>query len=171
MHVTRSNVAVMPCSNDAATLAMQFHHVAVTPRFPVLEAKLTMESQTRSCKWAKRAFRELQNWRVQGNPPIFCQPFATFANLFCQPLSKPLFLWTPGSRSDNAGKRFSLECHSRCSLWRRVSGSALRTPRFVGHRFHVPHCNSTALRQPRSPMISPWLSGHQSSWHPAFCSI
>ena len=69
-----------------------------------------------SCPY-KRAPRELQNWRVQGNPPTLCQPFANpspthrqpfanpsptsrqpFASLFCQPLSNPLFPWTPGTR-------------------------------------------------------------------------
>ena len=42
---------------------------------------------------------ELQSWRVQGNLlPTFRQPFAHFSNLFCQPLSKPLFwTWTPGT--------------------------------------------------------------------------
>ena len=60
------------------------------------------ESQTRS---SKQAPRELQNWRVQGNLPTMCQPCVIplptfrqlFANLFCQPLSKPLFPWTPGA--------------------------------------------------------------------------
>ena len=77
-----------------------------------------MGSQTRSSKRAsKLAPRELQKWRVQGNPsPTLRQPFADpsptlrrpfanpsptfrqpFANLFCQPLSKPLFPWTPGA--------------------------------------------------------------------------
>ena len=72
-----------------------------------------MESQTRS---SKRAPRELQSWRVQGNPPTLtrctlCEPLAspvptlrqpvanplpTFsANPFCQPLSKLLFPWAP----------------------------------------------------------------------------
>ena len=69
----------------------------------------TMESQTRV---SKRTPREFQNWRVQGNPltlrnpsPTLCQPFANpsptfrqpFANHFCQPLSKPLFPWAPGT--------------------------------------------------------------------------
>ena len=61
-----------------------------------------MESQTQS---STRAPRELQNWRVQGNPPTLRQPCANpsptfrqpFANLFCQPLSNPLFPWTPGT--------------------------------------------------------------------------
>ena len=62
-----------------------------------------MESQTRV---SKRAPREFRNWRVQGNPLTLRQPFANpsptprqpFANLFCQPLSNPLFPWTPGTR-------------------------------------------------------------------------
>ena len=73
----------------------------------------SMESQTRV---SKRAPREFRSWRVQGNPPTLCQPFANplptlcqpfanpsptfrqpFAHLFCQPLSNPLFLWTPGT--------------------------------------------------------------------------
>ena len=60
---------------------------------------------------------------VQGNPltlrqpfanpsPTLCQPFANpsptfyqpFANLFCQPLSNPLFPWTPGTRLDQVRK-------------------------------------------------------------------
>ena len=63
-----------------------------------------MESQTRS---PKRAFRELQDWRVQvnlqpfANPsPTLCQPFAanplpTFA---ANPSPSPFFAWTPGTR-------------------------------------------------------------------------
>ena len=55
-----------------------------------------MESQTRVSKRAPRQFR---NWRVQGNPLALRQPCANpsptlrqpFANLFCQPLSKPAF--------------------------------------------------------------------------------
>ena len=52
---------------------------------------------------------ELQNWRPFANPvPTLCQPFANpsptfhqpFANLFCQPLSNPLFPWTLGTRLD-----------------------------------------------------------------------
>ena len=43
----------------------------------------------------KRVPREFRNLRVQGNPPTLRQPFA---NLFCQPLSKPLFPWAPGTR-------------------------------------------------------------------------
>ena len=51
-----------------------------------------------------------ENWggaRKSANPsPTLCQPFANpsptfrqlFANLFCQPLSNPLFPWTPGTR-------------------------------------------------------------------------
>ena len=49
-----------------------------------------MESQTRSSKWA---FRELQSWRVQGDPlPTLRQPFANL-EVFFQPLSTLLFLW------------------------------------------------------------------------------
>ena len=50
---------------------------------------------------SKRAPRKFLNWRVQGNPltanpsPTFRQPFA---DLLCQPLSKPLFPWAPGTR-------------------------------------------------------------------------
>ena len=58
------------------------------------QSALSVTRQT--CTW---------NCRVQGNPPTLRQPFANpsptfrqpFANLFCQPLSKPLFLWTPGT--------------------------------------------------------------------------
>ena len=68
-----------------------------------------MESQTHVSKRAPR--REFRNWRVQGNPPSlsanplptlrqpFANPLPTFAaNLFCEPLSNPLFPWTPGTR-------------------------------------------------------------------------
>ena len=65
-----------------------------------------MQSQTRS---SKRVPRELRNWRVQGNPPTLRQPFPpTFsANLFCQPLSKPLFPWTPGTGLETRVNGFS----------------------------------------------------------------
>ena len=47
-----------------------------------------MESQTGS---SKPAFRELQDWRVQGNPlPTLRQPFANLSQTLCQP-----FLPTP----------------------------------------------------------------------------
>ena len=61
-----------------------------------------MESQTQS---SKRAPRELQSWRVQGNPRSLCQPSAnpppTLRRPFADPLptfsanlfSKPLFPW------------------------------------------------------------------------------
>ena len=78
-----------------------------------------MESQT---SVSKRAPREFRNWRVQGNPLTLRQPFAnpsptprqpfanplpTFsANLFCQPLSNPLFPWTPGTRLETLVKAF-----------------------------------------------------------------
>ena len=67
------------------------------------------ESQTRS---SKRAFQELQSRRVQGNPLLtLCQPFANplptlcqpFANLFCQPLSKLLFLYAPITHLEKRG--------------------------------------------------------------------
>ena len=66
-----------------------------------------MESQT---SVSKRVPREFRNWRVQGNPLTLRQPFANpvptlrqpFANplptFSCQPLSNPLFPWTPGTR-------------------------------------------------------------------------
>ena len=66
-------------------------------------------------KWAPREFR---SWRVQGNPPTLCQPFANlsptllptprqpFANPFCQPLSNPLFPWTPKHPFRDTGWRF-----------------------------------------------------------------
>ena len=66
-------------------------------------ASKAMESQTRS---SKRAPRELQHWRVQANPPTLCQPSANpicqpFANpsptFSANPLSNPLFPWTPGT--------------------------------------------------------------------------
>ena len=74
-----------------------------------------MESQTRV---SKRAPREFRNWRVQGNPltpsPTLRQPCANpsptlrqpFANLFCQPLSEPLFPWAPGTRLETLVNRF-----------------------------------------------------------------
>ena len=46
------------------------------------ETSNSMESQTHV---SKQAPRELRNWRVQGNPPTLCQPFAKF-----QPLANPL---------------------------------------------------------------------------------
>ena len=49
--------------------------------------KMPMESQT---SVSKRAPRELQNWRAQGNPPTLCQPFANPSPTPCQP-----FLPTP----------------------------------------------------------------------------
>ena len=86
-----------------------------------MRSRFTTRSKFTTCSpWShkpvslKRAPRQLQNGRVQGNPPTPCQPFANpsptfcqpflptlrqpFANLFCQPLSNPLFPWTPGTR-------------------------------------------------------------------------
>ena len=62
-----------------------------------------MESQTRL---SKRAPREFQNWRVQGNLLTLRNPFANlsptfrqpFVNLFCQALS--FSPWAPGTRSE-----------------------------------------------------------------------
>ena len=58
----------------------------------------------------KRAPRELHSWRVQGtrqpcaNPsPTFRQPFA---NLFSQPLCKPLFPRTPGAGLETRANDF-----------------------------------------------------------------
>ena len=64
----------------------------------------------KSCS-SKRASRELQNWRAQGNPPTFsANPLPTFsANLFCQPflptpLQAPLST-DPRHTFRNAGQR------------------------------------------------------------------
>ena len=57
----------------------------------------SMESQTQA---SKQAPRESQKWRVQGNLPTLCQPFANLSPTLCQPflpmrnhlLSKNVFL-------------------------------------------------------------------------------
>ena len=46
-----------------------------------------MESQTQS---SKQAPRKSQSWRVQGNPPTLCQPFASLVPTLCQPFANPL---------------------------------------------------------------------------------
>ena len=51
-------------------------------------------------KWFRQSFYDgnhpIQELKTCANPlPTFCQPFA---NLFCQPLSKPLLPWVPGTR-------------------------------------------------------------------------
>ena len=43
-----------------------------------------MESQTHV---SKRAPREFRNWRVQGNLPTLCQPFANPSPTLCQPFA------------------------------------------------------------------------------------
>ena len=66
-----------------------------------------MESQTQSFKRGASRIAKLECARKAANPlPILRQPCANplptlrqpFANLFCQPLSNPLFPWTPGTR-------------------------------------------------------------------------
>ena len=77
----------------------------------------------------QRAHRELQSWRVKGNPPTLCQLFANpvpqpfadpsptfrqpFANRFCQPLSKPLFPWTQGAGLETRVNGFSVHVSIR----------------------------------------------------------
>ena len=65
-----------------------------------------MESQTRSSKREPRELQKLEGTRKPANPsPTLCQALANpwptlcqpFANLFCQPLSKLHFQWTPGA--------------------------------------------------------------------------
>ena len=93
-----------------------------------------MASQTCS---SKRAFRELQNWRVQENLPTLRKPCANlsptfrqpFANLFCQPLSKFLFMWNPGTRLET---RVALTCfHASFFLFAPFAGHPSSSP-FLG---------------------------------------
>ena len=98
----------------------------------------TMESQVRSSK------RPLGNcnlsWRVQGNPPALCQPFANplptlrqpFANpspTFRQPLSKLLFPWAPNHRLTASWLLGSTEgprnvTFSSCCFWKILIAAA-----------------------------------------------
>ena len=52
------------------------------------------------------------------NPsPTFCQPVA---NLFCQPLSNPLFPWTPGTRLETWVNGFLGNVKTGVFLWKMV---------------------------------------------------
>ena len=48
----------------------------------------TFPKESQTCS-SKRALRDLKTWRVQGNPPTLCQPFANPSPTLCQPLGQP----------------------------------------------------------------------------------
>ena len=102
-----------------------------------------MESQT---SVSKRAPREIRNWRVQGNPLTLRQPFANplptlrqplanlsptfFANLFCQPLSNPLFPSTSGTRLETLVNGF-LDVRARMNLLFSSNSKTTRAAKMV----------------------------------------
>ena len=57
-----------------------------------ISTRIAMESQTRSSNYSKQALRELQDWRVQGNPvPTLRQPFNPLPTFSDDPSLSPSF--------------------------------------------------------------------------------
>ena len=117
------------------------------------------------------------------NPvPTFRQPFA---KLFCQPLSKPLFPWTPGTRLETWVYGF-LEAVSKT---RRIQQIIVLTTRVFGHGhakltlqrkpdvrqllgkiplFYLRHMNdcNLAVQAPLSALLRSWPLSKSGLWRP-----